>query len=108
IPAFRFRQPIRTSPADLFPPDRPVQQDTLANGAAAEPVMPTLPFRYTGKLVEGPDTTIFLTDARRNLLVQTGDIIAEAWRADDIGQPPIGPTSVPLQTAVSSRTGEGT
>lgn len=104
-PTFMSRQLIQTSPADLFPLEQPIQ-DRLAEDAAAEPVMPALPFKYAGKLVEGLDTTIFLTDERQNLLVKTGDIIDAAWRIDDIGQQQITLTYMPLQTAVFLRTGE--
>lgn len=107
MPSFRPRQLIRTSPADIFPSDQPITDRLAADAAAAEPVMPALPFRYAGKLVEGPATTVFLTDDRRqNLLVQAGDIIAETWRIDDISRQQITLTYMPMQTAVILRTGE--
>jgi len=48
------------------------------------PAPPPLPFVYIGKVVDGENTTVFLSSQQRNLVVKVGDTIDNIYRVDRI------------------------
>lgn len=48
------------------------------------PVAPPLPFRYQGRMIEGQDTVVFLTQGDRVLVARKGDLIANQYRVEAI------------------------
>lgn len=49
------------------------------------PRAPPLPFTFLGKLIDGDQVTVFLTNGTRNWVVRVGDTIDGAYRVDAIG-----------------------
>jgi hypothetical protein len=60
------------------------------------PSPPALPFTYLGKLVEGEDIAVFLTQGERNLVVRQGDTIDATYRVERIAESAITLTYLPL------------
>lgn len=105
----RLQRPRALEPAgDLFVPQdfrpvTPLPKRQIAQPAAAvapppppPPQAPPLPFAYLGKLAEGAETKVFLTQGDRNLVVKSGDVIDNTYRVDEIGETMVVMTYLPL------------
>ena len=57
---------------------------------------PALPFTYMGKLRSGADTTVFLTQGERNLILREGDTIDSIYRVEHIADSEITLVYLPL------------
>jgi len=86
-----------------FRPVTPLPKRPIAQPAAAvapppppPPQAPPLPFSYLGKLAEGSETKVFLTQGDRNLVVKSGDVIDNTYRVDEIGEAMVVMTYLPL------------
>lgn len=65
------------STADLFAArSRPVVPVAPQLQEVAAPVAPPLPFRYLGKMFDGPEVVAFLAEGTRTLLLRRGDVVA--------------------------------
>ncbi|HEU5284819.1 MAG TPA: hypothetical protein VFU53_13455, partial [Burkholderiales bacterium] len=51
----------------------------------AAPPPPPPPFTYLGRLAEGGQTTVFLAQGDRNLVVRVGDVIDSTYKVEEIG-----------------------
>jgi len=60
------------------------------------PQAPELPFRYLGSQEAGGARTLFLEQQLETHIVKVGDIIANAWRLDEVNQGAAVFTYVPL------------
>jgi hypothetical protein len=71
------------------PVQRPIAQPAAVVAAAppapSEPPPPPPPFTYMGRLAEGGQTTVFLAQGDRNLVVQVGDVIDNTYKVEEIG-----------------------
>ncbi len=102
------RAQIATEPHDLFGIDHNVldQAKAQAQAQAAIPQMPPLPFLYAGKLMEGDQYMVFLTEGERNLAVHIGDVIDQVWRIKSIHPPQMLLSYLPLKTDATLDIGE--
>ncbi len=80
-PLARWRHEPPT--ANLFPPGGWQPPSPPAATAVVAPKAPPLPFRYLGRLLDGPRTVVFLGQGPRTHLVQEGDLIAD-YRAERV------------------------
>ncbi len=60
------------------------------------PSAPPLPFVYLGKMVDGANTTVFLSSQQRNLAVKAGDTIDNVYRVEGIAGDSMTLTYLPL------------
>lgn len=60
------------------------------------PSAPPLPFVYLGKMVDGANTTVFLSSQQRNLAVKAGDTIDNIYRVEGIAGDSMTLTYLPL------------
>lgn len=60
------------------------------------PQAPEIPFRYLGSQEAGGARTLFLEQQQETHIVKVGDIIANAWRLDEVNQHSAVFTYVPL------------
>ncbi|HLU77638.1 MAG TPA: hypothetical protein VKZ48_07035 [Burkholderiales bacterium] len=51
-----------------------------------EPQPPPLPFSYMGKLIDGKETTVFLTRNDRNYVARVGETLDSVYRVEEIGE----------------------
>jgi hypothetical protein len=72
------------------------------------PQAPPLPFGFMGKLIEGEEVTVFLTNGARNWVVRAGDTIDGVYRVDDIGDERMTLTYLALQLPQELTIGEKT
>lgn len=92
---------LKAGSADLFavrswqpppPPPRPVVAE-----AAPPPTAPPLPFRYLGRMEDGPQITVFLAEGPQNVrVVRQGDQTGQ-YRIDEITPQGMRLTYLPLQ-----------
>jgi hypothetical protein len=93
------RDPGKSADADVFrtrnfapaPPKLPPGAQAAAQVVAAPPPPPPpppppVPFAYIGRLAEGGQTTVFLAQGERNLVVRAGDVIDNTYKIEEIGQ----------------------
>ncbi|MBI3145184.1 MAG: hypothetical protein HYZ18_07970 [Pseudogulbenkiania sp.] len=71
----------------------------------APPAPPPLPFTYLGKVIDGAQVTVFVTQGDRNLAVKTGDVIDGTYRVDAIAPPMMTITFLPLSMQQSLEIG---
>jgi hypothetical protein len=65
---------------------RPIAQPAAVAVTPPEPqAPPPPPFTYMGRLAEGGQTTVFLAQGDRNLVVQVGDVIDNTYKVEEIG-----------------------
>jgi hypothetical protein len=90
-------------PQDFTPAPPPLPKRPIAQPAAVAqpappppPQAPPLPFSYLGKLAEGTETKVFLTQGDRNLVVKPGDVIDNTYRVEEIGEAAVVMTYLPL------------
>jgi hypothetical protein len=88
--AVNVPHPKKPKPAAGAAPPGPVAVVPLP------PSAPPLPFTYMGKLLSGQDTTIFLTQGERNLIVRQGDTIDSVYRVEHIADSGITLVYLPL------------
>jgi hypothetical protein len=95
----RLQRPKSAEPTDdLFgardftPKPKPVQRPIAQPAAVvpappmpAAPPPPPPPFTYLGRIAEGGETTVFLAQGDRNLVVRVGDVIDNTYKVDEIG-----------------------
>lgn len=74
-------------------------------GPPAPPAPPPLPFTYLGKVIDGAQVTVFVTQGDRNLAVKTGDVIDGIYRVDAIAPPMMTLTFLPLSMQQSLEIG---
>lgn len=79
LPGERFR--LHT--ANLFPVHSWQPPPPPAEVVEGPPAAPPLPFQYAGKLTEGENTIIFLSDGARTHLVRRGDALQQ-YRVSEI------------------------
>jgi hypothetical protein len=63
---------------------------------APAPSAPPLPFVYMGKLQNGSDTTVFLTQGDRNLVVKEGEVIDSVYQVERVTSTEITLVYLPL------------
>src|SRR5262249_1203188 len=64
-------------------------RSTLAGASAPPPPppqAPPLPFAYIGRLIEDTDTTVFLAQGERNLVVKPGEVIDNTYKLEEVGE----------------------
>jgi hypothetical protein len=61
-----------------------------------KPKAPPLPFKFTGRLIENGQTTVFLSSQDRNEAAHLGDVLDKAWRVDRISPTSMTLTYLPL------------
>ena len=62
------------------------------------PQAPPLPFTYLGKMIDGEQTTVFLTRQDRNYVVRLGDTLDGSYRVEKIEEDRVALTYLPLGT----------
>ncbi len=62
------------------------------------PQAPPLPFTYLGKMIDGEQTTVFLTRQDRNYVVRLGDTLDGSYRVEKIEEDGVTVTYLPLGT----------
>ena len=72
------------------------------------PQAPPLPFAFLGKLIDGEQVTVFLTDGTRNWVVRAGDTIEGGYRVEAIGAGTMTLTYLALGIAQELAIGEAT
>lgn len=104
--AQKAEQSAAAPPADLFavrnwqPP--PPKAKPLP---PPKPVPPPLPFRYSGRLNDGEETTAILMRDQRVILVRANDVIDGIYRVDELTASRIVLTYLPLQAQQTIETG---
>ncbi|MFC3530798.1 hypothetical protein ACFOLG_01230 [Vogesella facilis] len=63
----------------------------------APPAPPPLPFTYLGKLIDGEQVTVFVSNGNRNLVLKNHDVIDGTYQVDAITPPVMRLTYLPLQ-----------
>ncbi|MEQ6292120.1 hypothetical protein ACFPAG_16055 [Vogesella sp. GCM10023246] len=63
----------------------------------APPSPPALPFTYIGKLVDGDQVTVFVSNGDRNLVLKNHDVVDGTYRVEAITPPVMRLTYLPLQ-----------
>jgi hypothetical protein len=91
---FAVRKPRQDKPAAVPPPAPP--GPVVAAPPPPPPSAPALPFTYMGRLVEGEDIAVFLSQGERNLVVREGDTIDATYRVELIAESAITLTYLPL------------
>ncbi|WP_236261601.1 hypothetical protein [Pseudogulbenkiania ferrooxidans] len=71
----------------------------------APPAPPPLPFSYLGKVIDGNQVTVFVTQGDRNLALKTGDVVDGVYRVDNIAPPTMTFTFLPLSMQQSLEIG---
>jgi len=69
------------------------------------PQAPPLPFAYVGRLVEDQDTTVFLAQGERNLVVKPGEVIDNTYKLEEVGERSLVLTYLPLSQRQTLPTG---
>jgi hypothetical protein len=69
------------------------------------PQAPPLPFAYVGRLVEDRDTTVFLAQGERNLVVKPGEVIDNTYKLEEVGERTLVLTYLPLSQKQTLPTG---
>ncbi|HXX12815.1 MAG TPA: hypothetical protein VEK05_14965 [Burkholderiales bacterium] len=91
------------------PPKAPKGTAASAVAAAAPPPpppqAPPLPFAYVGRLVEDHDTTVFLAQGERNLVVKPGETIDNTYKLEEVGERALVITYLPLSQRQTLPTG---
>lgn len=101
------RAQITTEPHDLFSLDHSTRDQVQAQASVPSiPQMPPLPFLYAGKLMEGDQYMVFLTEGERNLAVHIGDVIDQVWRIKSIHPPQMLLSYLPLKMDATLDIGE--
>ena len=101
------RPQITTEPHDLFSLDHSARDQVQVQASADSiPQMPPLPFLYAGKLIEGDQYMVFLTEGERNLAVHIGDVIDQVWRIKSIHPPQMLLSYLPLKMDATLDIGE--
>ena len=94
------RDPFAVRKPRMQKPGPPVQAPPPAQVVAAPPPpppsAPPLPFTYMGKLVEGDDVVVFLSQGERNLVARQGETIDSIYRVERIAEGAITLTYLPL------------
>ena len=103
-----LQQPrLGAAPGELFdsepPPDK--QAELAAAAAPQVPAVPALPYTYAGKLIDGDDYIVFLTQGDKNYSVRVGDALGD-WRVEAIRPPRMILSYVPMQAEVPLMIGE--
>ena len=97
-------------PRSFRPPPPKAAKGTpaaIALAAAPPPLpqAPPLPFAYVGRLVEDRDTTVFLAQGERNLVVKPGEVIDNTYKLEEIGDRTLVLTYLPLSQRQTLPTG---
>jgi hypothetical protein len=92
---FSAPRPRVAKPAPAPLPAPPVQV-VAAPPPPPPPSAPPLPFTYMGKLVEGDNVAVFLSQGERNLVVRQGQTIDSIYRVERIAESAITLTYLPL------------
>lgn len=71
----------------------------------APPAPPPLPFSYLGKVIDGNQVTVFVTQGDRNMVLKTGDVIDGLYRVETIAPPVMTLTFLPLNMQQSLEIG---
>src|SRR5262245_7194724 len=77
----------------------------MAAPPAPLPQAPPLPFAYVGRLVEDRDTTVFLAQGERNLVVKPGEVIDNTYKLEEVGERTLVLTYLPLSQKQTLPTG---
>jgi hypothetical protein len=90
-------------PRSFRPPPPKMTPQQAAQAALAVPAppppppqAPPLPFTYMGRLSEERDTTVFLTQGDRNLVVKPGDTIDNTYKLEEVGESALVLTYLPM------------
>lgn len=82
------------------PPKITPEQAQAALAAAPPPPpppqAPPLPFTFMGRLSEARDTTVFLTQGERNLVVKPGDTIDNVYKLEEVSENAVVLTYLPM------------
>lgn len=100
-----LRERIVDEPINLFSVSPTLQAEQMHEYLPSEPELPVNPYRYVGKLVEGEEVIVFLTDGRKNYAVRTGDTLDDTWKVIFIHPPEMMLQFLPLNTQVSVQVG---
>lgn len=75
-------------------------QEAMRNAPRPPPPVPQpppLPFSYMGKLIDGKETTVFLTHNDRNYVARVGETLDSVYRVEQIGEHDMVLTYLPLK-----------
>lgn len=64
------------------------------------PVVPTQPYVYAGKIIDGAQMTVFLLNGENGYAVKVGDVLDEVWKVKAIKPPNLTLRYLPLKTDV--------
>jgi len=85
----------------LIPPEALAENESMVEATQA----PANPYSYAGKVIEGGQVIVFLTDGTNNHVVKAGDMIDGAWKVHAIRPPQLILKYVPLETEVNIEIG---
>lgn len=108
------RPPLPDAPGeDLFksqswyvPPAPPKAKPAGPPPPPPRPMAPPLPFTFLGKMVENGEIVVFLSNADRNIVARTGDIIDGVYKVDSITPTSMTMTYLPLNAKQTLPVGE--
>jgi len=83
----------------------PTAGAAAASPSPPPPQAPPLPFAYVGRLVEDRDTTVFLAQGERNLVVKPGEVIDNTYKLEEVGERTLVLTYLPLSQRQTLPTG---
>lgn len=98
------REEYATETEDLFPP-RSWRPPPPPPAKPPPPSAPPLPFQYMGKLEEGGQTLVFLSQQQRTLAVRQGETVDGVYRVDRISPESIVFVYLPLKQKQSLQLG---
>ncbi|MGH8629859.1 MAG: hypothetical protein ACREU7_03710 [Burkholderiales bacterium] len=87
---------VRKPRVDKPRPPAPAVPAVQVVAAPPPPSAPPLPFTYIGRLVEGDDVAVFLSQGDRNLVVRQGETIDSIYRVEHVAENAITLTYLPL------------
>lgn len=108
------RTPLpEASSEDLFrsqswyvPPPTPKTKPAGPPPPPPPPTAPPLPFTFLGKMVENGQIVVFLSNADRNIVARSGDIIDGTYKVDSITPTLMTMTYLPLNIKQTLAVGE--
>lgn len=102
---FLLRKMIVDEPINLFSVTYTAQSELIHEKMPKESEALVNPFIYAGKLVEDGDAVVFLTDGRKNYVVETGDTLEGVWKVKSIHPPEMALLYLPLKKVISIQIG---
>lgn len=98
----RLRKEDDATPPDLFAPRQPpialaAPQPAPKPSPPPAPSAPPLPFKYLGRMVDGPRTVVFLERNLESLVAAAGDTLDGVYRIESVGETAVHFVYLPLE-----------